>query len=55
MNKSFFLLGGTGAALLLGSFLVEELPRDIMRLLGFILLLAYCVFKIMRSGRDKRS
>ena len=51
MNKVVSVLGGISAVLLLGSFFVEGVPRDIMRLLGFILLIVFCVYKIVRSGK----
>ncbi len=46
------VLGGIGAVLLLGSFFVEDVPQDIMRLAGFVLLVVYCISKIMRSGKN---
>lgn len=49
------VVGGIGAVLLLGSFFVEDVPKDIMRLVGFVLLVAYCISKIMRSGKGGRS
>ena len=52
MNKVFAVLGGIGAVLLLGSFFVKGVPRDIMRLAGFVLLLLYCVSKIVRSDKN---
>ena len=54
MNKTFSLLGGVSAVLLLGSFFVEDVPQDIMRLLGFILLIAYCAYKIMRTSKNSQ-
>ena len=54
MNKFVSVLGGISAVLLLGSFFVKDVPQDIMRLLGFILLIVYCVYKIMRSGKNRK-
>lgn len=53
--KVFPVLGGIGAILLLGSFFVGDTPRDIMRLLGFILLLVFCIFKLTRSSKGNNS
>lgn len=55
MNKVFSVLGGISAVLLLGSFFVEDVPQDILRLVGSVLLIAYCISKIMRSGKGGRS
>ena len=55
MNKVFAVLGGISAVLLLGSFFVEGVPQDVMRLAGFVLLLVYCVSKIMRSGKGDKA
>ena len=46
------VLGAIAAALLLGSFFVEGVPRDIMRLAGFALLIGYCICKAMKRGGD---
>ena len=51
MNTIFSILGGVSAVLLLGSFLAEGAPRDVMRLIGALLLIAYSVYKLMRSGK----
>ncbi len=55
MNRIFSILGVISAALLLGSFLLEGVAQDVMRLLGFILLIAYGVYKIMRSSKAGKS
>ena len=55
MNKVFSVLGGISVVLLLGSFFVKGVPQDIMRLAGSILLISYCISKIMRSGKNGRS
>ena len=55
MNKVFSVLGGIGAALLLGSFFMKDVSQDIMRLFGFVLLIVYCGFKIMRDGKDGKA
>ena len=54
MNKFVSVLGGISAVLLLGSFFVKDVPQDIMRLLGSILLIVYCVYKIIRSGKGSK-
>ena len=55
MNKVFSVLGGISAVLLLGSFLLEGIAQDAVRLLGFILLIIYCAYKILRSSKDGKS
>ena len=52
MNRAFSVLGGISAVLLVGSFFVEGVPQDIMRLAGSILLIAYCIFKLMRGSKN---
>ncbi len=46
------VLGAISVVLLLGSFFVEGVPQDIMRLLGSVLLLVYCISKIMCRGKN---
>ena len=55
MNTVFSVLGGMSAVLLLGSFLVEGAAQDVMRLVGGLLLIAYSVYKLTRSGKDSGS
>ena len=55
MNKVFSVLGGIGAALLLGSFFMKDVSQDIMRLFGFVLLIVYCGCKIMRDSKDGKA
>ena len=55
MNKVFSVLGGISAILLLGSFFLDGFPQDAVRLLGSILLITYCAYKIMRSSKDDKS
>ncbi len=52
MNKVISVLGAISVVLLLGSFFVEGVPQDVMRLAGSVLLLVYCISKIMRSGKN---
>ena len=55
MNKVFSVLGGISAILLAGSFFVKGVPQDIMRLVGSILLIAYSVYRITGSGKNRGS
>ncbi len=52
MNKVFSALGGISIILLSGSYFVKDVPQDIMRLLGFILLIVSCGYRIIRNGKD---
>ena len=54
MDKVFSALGGISVILLSGSFFVKDTPQDIMCLLGFILLIVSCVYRIMRGGKDSK-
>ena len=51
MNKVFSVLGGISAVLLAGSFFAKGVPRDIMRLAGGILLVAFSVYRIYRANK----
>ena len=55
MNRVFPVLGGISAVLLLGSFFLEGVTQNVLRIRGFMLLISYCVYKIMRSGRDGKA
>ena len=53
MNKTISVLGAMGAVILLGSFFVKDVPQDVMRLLGVILLFVYFIYKITRRNTTK--
>ena len=55
MSTVFSVLGGVSAVLLAGSFFVKGIPQDIMRLVGAVLLLAFSVYRIVRSGKNSGS
>ena len=55
MNTVFSVLGGASAVLLVGSFLAEGAAQDVMRLVGGLLLIAYSVYKLTRSGKGGAS
>lgn len=55
MDMVFSVLGGISAVLLLGSFFLDGVPQDVVRLLGSVLLITYCIYKIVRSGKAGKS
>ena len=55
MIIAFFVLGVTGAVLLLGSFFVEGAPHIIMGLLGTVLFVAYRINKIIQNSKKDKS